>query len=257
MNRLEAAFKARLDEDGKILVPYLTAGLPTPQSFIDLLSSLEGIADAVEVGIPYSDPIMDGPVIQAASTKALENGVTVEGSLRLIREARRYVKVPIAIMTYYNPVHRMGAEKFVSTASESDVSGLIVPDLPYEEAGELIRYSKKADVCHIQMVAPTTSQERAQVLAKASTGFVYAVSRLGVTGEQTTLESRASEVVDRIRPHTKVPVLLGIGISDADQAAMACKSADGVIVGSALMRRVLQDDVHGVVELLAKIRKAI
>src|SRR5712692_5172555 len=241
----ETELERRLQEahtgDRKLFVPYLTAGLPSPQRFVDLVAELGTCADAIEIGIPFSDPIMDGPVIQAASTRALQSGISVNRCFDLIRDARRYAKVPLVAMTYYNVVHRMGAATFAEALRQAGATGMIVPDLPFEESAEL-------------RAAPA---ERAAVLARGSGGFVYAVSRLGVTGEQATLGGAALAVVVRIRPHTRLPVLLGIGISNGEQAAAAAKVSDGVIIGSAIVKRVLDGDPDGAAALAREIRRAL
>ena len=241
----------------RLFVPYLTAGLPSPQRFVDLLSELATCADAIEVGIPFSDPVMDGPVITAASTRALEAGIGVDRCFDLIRDARRYAGVPIVAMTYYNPVHRMGVDAFTEALHQAGASGMIVPDLPFEESAALRAEVAQRGMALVQMIAPTTPLERAAVLSRGSSGFVYAVSRLGVTGEQATLSGAALAVVVRIRPHTRLPVLLGIGISNGEQAAGAARVADGVIVGSAIMKRVLNGEPDGAAGLAREIRRAL
>jgi len=253
---LERTLAAKL-QSGKLFVPYLTAGLPSPQRFVETVSDLTGVAAAVEVGIPFSDPIMDGPVIQEASMRALQLGMTMEASLDLIKETRRYVDLPIIVMTYFNPIHRMGLEKFAERMARAGGSGLIVPDLPLEESEELHRHTKKRGLALIQMVSPMTSESRTAAIAEVSEGFVYAVSRLGVTGEQQSLAESAAEVVSRIRPHTKVPILLGIGVSDAEQAREAARYADGVIVGTAIMKKVLAGDTAGVATLARELAASL
>src|ERR1700716_3454855 len=171
----------------KLFVPYLTAGLPSPQRFVDLLSEMSTCADAIEVGIPFSDPVMDGPVITAAWTRALQAGIGVDRCFDLIRDARRYAGVPIVAMTYYNPVHRMGAGAFAEAVHQAGASGVIVPDLPFEESGVLRAELAQRGMALVQMIAPTPPLERAAVLSRGSGGFVYAVSRLAVTGDRATL----------------------------------------------------------------------
>lgn len=253
---LETLLEQRMAKGRKIFVPYITAGLPSPQRFVELVSGLAPLSDVIEVGIPFSDPIMDGPVIQEASTRALQAGVTVPGALKMIRESLRHAWVPVVAMSYFNPIHRMG-DSFVEALSGSGVQGLIVPDLPYEEAGDLAEQLSGRQIALIQMIGPTTGEPRARMLAAASRGFVYAVSRLGTTGERETLGEAARPLVERIRPHTGLPVLLGIGISSGAQAAEAARVADGVIVGSAIVKRVLAGDVAGAVALCREIRKSL
>ena len=254
---LETRLQAARAGDRKLFVPYVTAGLPSPQRFVDLVAELSTCADAIEVGIPFSDPVMDGPVIQAASTRALEGGIGIERCFELIRDARRYAGVPVVAMSYYNPVHRMGADGFAESLQQAGGMGMIVPDLPYEESGELRGALSERGMALVQMIAPTTGLERAAVLARASGGFVYAVSRLNVTGEQAELGSAALGLVVRIRPHTRLPVLLGIGISDGRLAAAAARVSDGVIVGTAIMRRVLNGEPSKAAALAHEIRRAL
>jgi tryptophan synthase alpha chain len=254
---LGAHLREKVQSGRKLVVPYLTCGLPTPQEFIDLYVSLGEFADAIEVGIPFSDPVMDGPVIQQAGARALEAGITVDGCLGLVKEALKRSSTPAVVMTYYNPVHSAGLEAFAAKAATAGVSGLIVPDLPFEECAELDRALKERELALIQMVSPTTPAERASMLAAASRGFVYAVSRMGVTGMQDSLAAAAAEVVDRARPFTDIPVLVGVGISSAELAVQACRVADGVIVGTAVVKRVLDDDLSGVVNLIRGMRDAV
>jgi len=254
---LEKQLVAKVQMGKKLFVPYLTAGLPSPQAFIDLFSELAWCADAIEVGIPFSDPIMDGPIIQESSQRALAAGVTLPGALKLVSGALRESSVPAVVMTYFNPVHHLTIPKFVKAMSEAGVSGVIVPDLPFEESGDLDAALRRKSIAHIQMIAPSTPAERAAKLAKASQGWVYAVSRLGVTGEQAELANAADEVVARIKPHAGAPVLLGIGISNGEQAAQAAIHADGVIVGSAIVRLVLAGDLDGAVGLAKEIRTSL
>jgi len=254
---LGAHLRQKVSDGRKLVVPYLTCGLPTPQDFIDLYVSLGEYADAIEVGIPFSDPVMDGPVIQEASVRALEAGITVDGCLGLIKQALKRSSTPAVVMTYYNPIHSAGLEEFAAKAATAGVSGLIVPDLPFEECAELDRALREQELALIQLVAPTTPGERASMLAAASRGWVYAVSRMGVTGMQDSLASAAAEVVDRIKPHTDLPVLVGVGISSSELAVQACRVADGVIVGTAVVKRVLEDDLSGVVDLIRDMRDAV
>ncbi|MGI8425887.1 MAG: tryptophan synthase subunit alpha [Actinomycetota bacterium] len=249
--------KAKVAKGRKLFVPYLTAGLPSPQAFIDLFSELSWCADAIEVGVPFSDPIMDGPIIQESSQRALALGVTLPSCLKLVAEALRESSVPAVVMTYFNPVHHLTIPKFAATMSDAGIQGVIVPDLPFEESGDLDSALRRKSIAHIQMIAPSTPPERAAMLAKKSQGWIYAVSRLGVTGEQIELAAAAEEVVAKIKHHASAPVLLGIGISSGDQAAQAAIYADGVIVGSAIVKLVLAGDLDGAVALSKQIRVSL
>lgn len=249
--------KASRSRGRKLLVPYITCGLPSGPDFIDLYLRLAAWSDAIEVGIAFSDPVMDGPVIQQSSVRALEAGVTVEGCLELIARAVAQTDVPAVVMTYFNPVHSYGLERFASALAAAGVQGLIVPDLPFEECTELDAALAARGLALVQLVAPTTSDARAHLLAAASRGLVYAVSRMGVTGIRDSLGAGAAEVVGRIRPHTDLPVLLGVGISGPELAERACRTADGVIVGAAVVGRVLEGDIDGAVGLVQSIREAL
>jgi tryptophan synthase alpha chain len=240
-----------------LFVPYLTCGVPSPDEFLEVFGSLAEWADAVEVGIPFSDPVMDGPTIQASSMRAIELGMTLDRCFSLIAEAATASSVPVVVMTYFNPIHRRGVHDFAASLSKAGVSGVIVPDLPYEESEDLHDDLNDEGIAQIQMVAPSSSPQRAAMLASSSQGFVYAVSRLGVTGEQKALAAAASDVVGKIRPHTDIPVLLGIGITTGEQARQACEIADGVIVGSAIVGRVLSGDLASANALARQIREAI
>ena len=246
-----------LDErraDGrKLLVPYMMAGLPQRDSFLDVLSSVSQHADAVEVGLPYSDPLMDGPIIAAAGARAIAAGVGPLEALDLVGEASG---PPRVAMTYYNPVHRMGEAEFCRRAGEAGVSGLIVPDLPLEESGSLRASAAEEGLAWIPLVAPTSSVRRVAAIAASATGFVDAVSTLGVTGIRDALAAGAALVVGACKSATDLPVLVGIGISTPEQAVEASEVADGVVIGSAIVRRILEDPSE-VAPFLSSVRAAL
>lgn len=254
---IEGRFRRTVAEEGKLLVPYLMAGLPSPQRFVDLAAEIGSVSDAIEVGFPFSDPVMDGPVIQQASMQALTDGMTTAGCLSLIAETVRQAETPVIAMTYFNPIHRMGVSGFVAALEQAGAAGLIVPDLPIEEADELLSALAKRGIASIQMIAPTTSGKRMAQIAAAASGYIYAVSRLGVTGERENLDEVASSLVERIRGHTDLPVLVGIGISNAAQASSAALSADGIIVGSVLVKKAMDGDLAGLVSLAREFRAAV
>jgi tryptophan synthase alpha chain len=254
---LEARLAHRLEQGEKAFVPYLTAGLPSPQQFVNLATSMAEFADAIEVGVPFSDPIADGPIIQEASTRALKAGMTLQGCFALIRQTLKHADVPVVVMTYFNPIHRMGVAAFAQALSECGAAGLIVPDLPFEESAELAGALAPRGVALVQMIAPTTPPERAAKIAASSSGYVYAISRLGVTGERDSVAAGAREVVERVKPYTSLPVLIGFGVSNAEQARAATEAADGVIVGSAIMKKVIAGDLAGALALAREIRSAL
>jgi tryptophan synthase alpha chain len=254
MGRLEHALRARRDGGGRAFVPYLTGGYPGVDA--GLLRSLGAAgADAIEVGIPFSDPVMDGGVIQEASARALEGGATPRGVLAEIREAG--IEVPIAVMTYVNPVHHLGFAAFAAEGRDAGVAGLIVPDLPVDESGELEGRAASAGVDLVLLAAPGTRDERLAEIGRRSRGFVYCVATYGVTGARDALGAAARDVVDAVRPHTDLPLLVGVGIGTPEQAAEACAFADGVVVGSALMARIVRGDRDGALELAAAFRRSI
>ena len=254
MPDLEAALRARRGRGGRAFVPYVTGGLAGVDR--GLLRGLEAAgADAVEVGIPFSDPVMDGGVIQEASRRALEGGTRPADVLATVREAG--LGIPVAVMTYYNPVLRRGPAGFLADAVEAGVSGAIVPDLPVDEAVEWIALCAEEGVGPVFLAAPGLPPERLQKIGQAASGFVYCVATYGVTGEREELAGTAEEVVAALRPFTDLPLLVGVGIATPDQAAEACRFADGVIVGSALVRRLLEHDQAGALALAAEFREAI
>lgn len=229
----------RLRREGrKGLIVYLMAGDPDPQASLALVEAVAGAgADVIELGVPFSDPLADGPVIQAAGQRALRAGMTPAGVLDLVRRLRaRGVEVPVALMTYTNPVLRQGYAAFARAAAEAGVDGVIVPDLPHEEAGPLRGHLREAGVDLIPLVAPTTPADRVAAIVREASGFVYCVSLLGVTGARESLSDRFAPLVERTRRYTDLPVAVGFGIGDADQARAVAEVADAVIVGSAVVR---------------------
>src|SRR5262245_6629979 len=226
--------------DGRrAFVPYVTGGLAGVDG--DLLRSLEEAgADAVEVGIPFSDPVMDGPVIQEASRRALVDGATPTSVLGTIKEAG--LGIPVAVMTYANPVWRAGHASFLAGCVDAGVSGVIVPDLPVDEADGWVAACAGASVSPVFLAAPGTTDGRLRTIAHASRGFVYCVATYGVTGARDRLAETATELIGRLRPETDLPLLIGVGISEPAQAAQACAFADGVVVGSVLVQPLLEAD---------------
>ena len=253
MVELEPALLARRAAGERAFVPYVTGGLPGVDAA--LLRALEGAgADAVEVGVPFSDPVMDGGVIQEASRIALERGARPGDVLDTVAEAGLHV--PVVLMTYLNPVLRRGEAAFVAAAAHSGVSGIIVPDLPVDEAEVWVARCAEASVAPVFLAAPGSSEDRLRAIANASRGFVYCVSTYGVTGERDRLAGTAREVVAALRPLTDRPLLVGVGIGSPDQAAEACRFADGVVVGSAIVRHLLAGERDRAIELAAAFRSA-
>ena len=250
---LEVHLRARRDGGRKILVPYITGGVEHWQDAVR--AAVANGADAIEIGIPFSDPVMDGPVIQRASREALLRGATLHLILDGVRSLD--VGVPLVVMCYYNTVFRAGHERFARMLTSAGVSGAIVPDLPLEESAEWCVAADAADVATVMLAAPTAPDERLPRIAARSRGFVYAVGLLGVTGERETLSASATAIAGRVKGVTDVPVLVGVGISDARQAGQACAVADGVIQGASVMRRLLDEGVESVGNYVAQVREAI
>ncbi len=254
MTDLESALRARRSAGGRAFVPYVTGGLPAVDAA--LLRALQDAgADAVEVGIPFSDPVMDGGVIQEASRIALEAGARPGDVLATVAKAD--LRVPVVVMTYLNPVLRRGEAEFVAAAAASGVSGIIVPDLPVDEAEAWTARCAERSVAAVFLAAPGSSEARLRRIAAASRGFVYCVSTYGVTGERDRLAGSAREVVAALRPLTDRPLLVGVGIGSPGQAAEACRFADGVIVGSAIVRHLVSGERDRAVELAAVFRSAV
>ncbi len=255
MGTLESRLRASRDAGRKLLIPYITGGVD--DQWLVTLEALAGAgADAIEVGIPFSDPMIDGATIQESSLRSLARGTTPEGVLADL--SRVDVGVPIVVMTYYNLIYRAGHERIAGSMHASGVSGAIIPDLPLEEVDGWAAAAEPEDVATVLLVAPSTPDDRMEAICARSHGFVYAVGRMGVTGEQTVLADSARQVASRITAITDVPVCVGIGVSTPDQAAAVCETADGVVVGSALVRRLLEGcGPEGAADFVGSLRAAI
>jgi tryptophan synthase alpha chain len=251
---LQEALVARRSAGGKSLVPYLTGGLEGWTHMVEAVA--QAGADGIEVGIPFSDPVMDGPVIQESSELALSQGATPPSILDEL--ARVDVGVPLAVMTYVNLVYRFGWERFARSLVASRVSAAILPDLPLEEVGEWAAAADEAGVETVMLAAPTTPDGRLERIVARSHGFVYAVGLLGITGERDALASSATVIAGRLKEVTDLPVLVGVGISTPEQAVEVCEVADGVVVGSAVVRRALETrSSEAVAELVGSFRDAL
>jgi len=233
MNRIENAFKNK-----PIFMPYFPLGYPDLDTSIDVIEALaKNGADLIEVGLSFSDPLADGPVIQHATQIALEKGITVKKSIEAIRELRsRGVEIPLILMGYYNPMLAYGLEKFVRDAKDAGADGFIIPDLPAEESKEFEDVA--GDMPLIPMLAPTSSPERMEMIARNAKGFIYLVSVTGITGERKSLAEGLGELIAQVREHTSAPVCVGFGIGTPEQAKEVGKMADGAIVGTACVRTI-------------------
>jgi tryptophan synthase alpha chain len=240
-SRLDATFATLRARHERALVAYFTAGDPSLALTRKLVvEAARRGADVIELGIPFSDPLADGPVVQRATQRALAAGVTLPRVLELVREMRGEVSVPLVFLTYYNPILAFGLKAFCRTSVEAGIDGVIVADLPPEESGPLRSEAMAAGLDLIHLVAPTSTPERMRKIARASEGFVYMVSLTGVTGERTTLAPELTQQLRAFRAITTKPVCVGFGIGTPEQAALVGRLADGVIVGSAIVRLVEQ-----------------
>jgi tryptophan synthase alpha chain len=241
-SRITKKFKKLRAAGRKAFIPYIMAGAPSLKRTKELIKILEDCgADIIELGVPFTDPLADGPVIQRAAEMAISRGVVLKDVIALVREVREWTNIPIILMTYYNPVFKYGDERFMQDASDAGVDGVIVPDLPPDEAGGLMKSAKKHGVDTIFLLAPTSTDERRKIVAKASSGFIYYVSL-----------KRA--IADTMSVSGGKPVALGFGVSTRDEARTVAELADGVIVGSAIVRRTEEVDLE---DFLRGLRRAI
>jgi tryptophan synthase alpha chain len=240
-NRIEEKFWFLRKQGRKAFIAFITAGDPNLATTRNLVLALEGCGvDIVELGVPFSDPMADGPVIQAASARALKKKTTLKRILKLISEIRQKSSIPIALMSYYNPIFKFGVKQFVNQAVKSGVDGVIIPDLPPEEAGDLIVSAKKNNLATIFFVSPTTTKERLKLVARVSTGFIYYVSLTGTTGQRLSLPKGLLQDIRLVKKYTHKPVCVGFGISDSKQVKKISRVCDGVIVGSAIVKKIEQ-----------------
>jgi len=222
------------------LVAYVTCGDPDLATTRDVvLAAIEAGADVIELGVPFSDPVADGPVIQRASQRALQNGVTLADVLKLAAEVRQHAQsTGLILFSYLNPILRMGLQKFCKVTRHAGVDGALLTDLPVEEAGDYLREMRRNELATVFLAAPTSTDERLKRIAAASTGFVYAVSRTGVTGARQQLPEDAQKLVHRLRKYTKLPIAVGFGISTREQFAAVGEFADGAVIGSAIVETI-------------------
>jgi tryptophan synthase alpha chain len=246
MSRLAHVFERARAVGGRGLVAYVTAGDPDAEQSAGVLAGLaRGGADIIEVGVPFSDPIADGPVIQRASERALAAGGHLAGSLDLVRGLRREHDVPVVLFTYVNPVLRMGADRFAAASRDAGVDGVLLLDVPIEESGDMRATLDAAGLDLIFLISPTTAQARLAEAARLGRGFLYAISRLGVTGTRAKVSASAEPLVARIREASSLPVALGFGISRPEQVAEVWRYADAAVVGSAIVEVVARAAAEG------------
>ncbi|MCL5290355.1 MAG: tryptophan synthase subunit alpha [Bacillota bacterium] len=245
----------------KALVTYVTAGDPDLQATGRLIAAMDQAgADIIELGIPFSDPSADGPVIQRASVRALRSGTNPAGILRLVAEVRSSVSAPLVLMSYYNPILQYGLGDFCTDAARAGVAGLIIPDLPAEESGPLVNEAAGAGLAVIPLVAPTSGRDRLPKVLAAARGFIYCVTVTGITGTRQDVTGEIERLSGQVREFTELPVVAGFGIATPEQAAAVSRHCDGVVAGSALVRLVEEQgegSLHAVAGLTAQLKKAL
>ncbi len=256
MSRITETFKGLKSENKKALVAFITAGDPDIPTTLDIFKAAEeGGADIIELGVPFSDPLADGPVIQASAQRALKSGTTLKKIIQLVSEIRKTSQLPIVLMTSYNPVWVYGPQQFAKDAQEAGVDGMIIPDLPPEEAEEFEVDCKSSGLDLIYLLAPTSTPDRISLIGGKSSGFIYYVSLTGTTGVRQGLAEGVEEKVTSIKNATTLPVLIGFGISNPEDARQAAAISDGVIVGSALVR--LIEEASDAKERLNQVREFV
>lgn len=263
MTTISQTFKTLRDRHQCALIPFITAGDPDLDTTAKALRVLDQAgADIIELGVPYSDPLADGPVIQAAATRALQRGVTLENVLKLVKEAKNEVKAPIILFTYYNPIFYRGIETFLQQIAEAGVQGLVVPDLPLEEAQSLLKPAASKGIEVTLLVAPTSPTERIQAIAQQSQGFIYLVSVTGVTGMRSQVATGVETLLNNLRHVSDKPIGVGFGISEPEHAIRVQKwGADAVIVGSAFVKRLIdgspEEGLTAIAEFCRSLKQAM
>jgi tryptophan synthase alpha chain len=261
-SKITNTFERLKNQGKKAFIPYIMAGDPSLERTKDIVLLFEKCgADIVELGVPFSDPLADGPTIQRASERALKNGVTLRKVIAFVKDLRQSIQIPIVLMTYYNPVFKYGEENFVKDARVAGVDGMIIPDLPPDEAEDFIKLSRKAALDTIFLLAPTSTEDRIKKVTKASSGFIYYVSITGITGADLLLDGSMEILISKIRKYTNKPIAVGFGVSIPEEASAVAKISDGVIVGSAILKRIqdqrLCESPDGLRDYLISLRKAI
>jgi len=254
VNRFDELYAAYVPQGRTAFNAYICAGDPDLETTAALIREFRrrGV-DAIELGVPFSDPVADGPVIQEAAGRALANGTTLDDILAMVLQLRADCDIPIALMSYFNPIHRYGVRKLIDDAAAAGIDGLIIPDLCPEEAGDLIPHAREADLKTIFFIAPTTPPERVRLIDEFSTGFIYCVSVTGITGARKKLPDELRSSLEAIRKATTKPLVVGFGISNVETVRMMCEAADGVIVGSAICRKIAENLERSRAELVENV----
>ena len=255
--RISERFNRLKRENRTAFIPYIMAGDPSLEKTRDVVLLFEECgADIVELGVPFSDPLADGPTIQRASERSLKKGTTLRKVISLVQDLRRTTQIPLVLMTYFNPVFKYGVESFIADAVHAGVDGVIIPDLPPDEAKEFISFSGKTGLDTIFLLAPTSTEDRVNKVAHASSGFIYYVSITGITGSSLLLDGSMEILLSNIRKHTGKPIAVGFGVSTPEEASAIAGMADGVIVGSAIVKRLFETP-DALKDFLIRLREAI
>ena len=256
MNRIDRTFKELRKNGRKALIPYIMAGDPDLDATKKYIHDLESSgADIIELGVPFSDPLADGPTIQKAAERSLQKGTTLRKVIAFVKEIRKTSEIPLILMTYYNPIFKMGIESFIIKAVKAGVDGVIIPDLIPDEADEFMKLSREHGLDTIFLLAPTSTAARIRKVVKASTGFIYYVSITGITGANLSIGNLMKDTLNTVNKSTKKPVAVGFGVSNAKEAASISKLADGVIIGSAIVKLIAKG--KSIKGFIKDIRKAI
>jgi tryptophan synthase alpha chain len=258
-NRIDARFQTLRESRKAGFIAYITAGDPSPEATASLALAMEASGvDILELGIPFSDPLADGATIQAAAGRAIAAGTSVSVVLDIVREIRKSSELPLVLFTYLNPVYVYGFERFLKDAASAGADGLLILDLPPDEGLKNSELAGGHGLLSIRLIAPTTPPERMELIAKSAEGFIYYVSREGVTGEQTSLSQSISSQVAEIRKHSSLPIAVGFGISTPDQAREVARQADAVVVGSAIVRQIAEaGNAPGLTEKIASFTRPL
>ncbi len=258
MTEIERKFNELKKKREKALILYFTAGFPSFEKSIEIIKkSVEKGADIIEIGIPFSDPIADGPIIQYTSSKAIENGINVDRCFEIVKILKNETNIPYLFMTYYNPVYKYGVEKFTDRCVESGISGLIIPDLPYEESYEVLKILNRKNLNLIYFLTPFTSEKRMKKIIKKANGFIYFISIAGVTGPREEIDIETINSLKKVKEITKIPVALGFGISKKEQISQIKEYIDGIIVGSFFLKKIIDEKIEDLENLILEFKTTL
>ncbi|WP_446899609.1 tryptophan synthase subunit alpha [Clostridium sp. LBM24168] len=255
MNRIDAKFKKLKEKNEKAMISFITAGDPDFETTSELVYSMEKAgADIIELGVPYSDPIADGPTIQKSSARSLKNGTTISKIMDCVKYIRSNTEVPLVYLVYYNSVFKYGIERFISQCRNVGIDGIIIPDLPIEERKDILKIANKYEIALIPLIAPT-SKERIKRIVNNASGFIYCVSTNGVTGERNEISTNMDEYMAIVSRYTDIPKAIGFGISNAEMAERLKKYCDGIIIGSAIVKKV--DEIKNKRDMIENVKKFV